>query len=113
VEINPVLPASATCRSDSFSGDPPASQSNGQSRPLCDGRERQLCGTLNTTVAEIGKAAYYSSRNAQMDFQVRKCDERKQSQVLVSGKTLWLGLGATDHLAGMGVLYLVAFHIHI
>jgi hypothetical protein len=48
-----------------------------------------------------------------MDFEVRKRDERKQSQVLVPGKTLWLGLGATDHLAGMGVLYLVAFHIHL
>jgi hypothetical protein len=86
---------------------------NARCRPAVDSRERQLCGTSNTTVAEIGKAAYYSSRNTQIDFEVRKRDERKQSPVLVSDKTLWLGLGATDHLAGMGVLYLVAFHIHL
>jgi hypothetical protein len=72
-----------------------------------------LCGTSNTTVAEIGKAAYYSSRNASMDIEIRKRDYGKQSQVLVSGKTLWLGLGPTDHLARMGVLYLVASRIHL
>jgi len=58
-------------------------------------------------------AKYYPSLNGIIDFEVRKRDERRQSQVLVSGKALWLGLGATDNLAGMGVLYIVAFHIHL